>query len=113
MPWHDSRSMKSLRHIHVLCALGVAVTLTACTQFPQLDETTSAQVRAAPYPNLVPAEDLRAGLPEQSIIDETTTGFQLRVAALRARAARLRRTVIDQTSRSRLETKITIDVPQE
>lgn len=111
--WHDCRIMSvhslTCRTFGLLCVAA----LTACTQFPALDENLSAQARAAPYPDLVPVEDLRAQLAAAKITDETTTSLEARVASLRARADRLRRTVIDRTSRSRLEKKITIEVPQE
>lgn len=85
--------------------------LSACSQFPELDEDISREARRAPFPDLVPVEDLRAGLQTARITDETQTTLEARVAALRARAARLKRTVIDRNSRNRLEQRPVIPEP--
>jgi hypothetical protein len=90
----------------------LTLTLSACTQFPDLDQATSDQTRRAPYPELLPVEDLRAQVAAPRVTDQTTQSLEARAAALRARAARLRGTVIDGTSRARLDQKITIEVPQ-
>ncbi len=95
-----------------LTALTLTLALSACTQFPELDQNTSAETRRAPYPDLLPVEDLRARLDAPRVTDQTTLSLEARVARLRARAARLRGTVIDDTSRQRLDRKITIDVPE-
>lgn len=92
--------------------LSIILCLAGCSQFPELDDTISPAARAAAYPDLVPAEDLRAELANAQITDDTTSSLEARVAALQARAARLRGTVIDQASRNRLDKKITINVPQ-
>ncbi|MFN3210140.1 MAG: hypothetical protein ACE369_14270 [Roseovarius sp.] len=99
------------RHLRVT-ALMLTLSLSACTQFPELDRTTSAEARRAAYPDLLPVEDLRARVGAPRTTDQTTGSLEARVAALRARAARLRGAVIDGTSRQRLDQKITIDVPQ-
>lgn len=99
---------RSLRYAALLLTLA----LSACTQFPELKDTTSPEIRRAAYPDLVPAEQLTAQVQSARITDQTTAGLSARVAALRARAARLRGTVIDRTSRNRLAQKITIDIPQ-
>ena len=101
----------SRRYLHTL-ALFLTVTLSACTQFPELDQAVSSETRRAPYPDLLPVEDLRATLAASRVTDQTSLSLEVRVANLRARAARLRGSVIDGTSRRRLGQKITIDVPQ-
>jgi len=104
--------MPTSHHLSRVFALLLTLCLSACSQFPALDENTTAQTRRAPYPDLVPAEDLHAQVAEARVTDQTTLSLEARVAALRARAVRLRGTVIDGTSRRRLDHKITIDVPQ-
>ncbi|MEO1139976.1 MAG: hypothetical protein AAFW87_11020 [Pseudomonadota bacterium] len=103
--------MNALRHPSCIAVLVLLVTLAGCSQFPELDDNLSSEARAARYPDLVPVEDLRAGLTAPRITDETTTTLEGRVAALRARAARLRGTVIDRNSRNRLEQKVTLPDP--
>ncbi|MGK7752022.1 MULTISPECIES: hypothetical protein [unclassified Roseovarius] len=100
------------RLIRRLPALALAFALSACTQFPELDGATSRETRNAPYPALLPVEDLRARVAEPRVTDRTAPSLEARVAALRARAARLRGSVIDGASRARLDRKITIDVSQ-
>lgn len=99
------------RHSRVT-ALLLTLALSACTQFPELDENTTIETRRAAYPDLLPVEDLRTRVGEPRVTDEISLSLETRVARLRARAARLRGSVIDGTSRQRLDQKITIDVPQ-
>ncbi|WP_342078655.1 hypothetical protein [Yoonia sp. SS1-5] len=58
----------------------------ACTNAPVLDDAISDAARAAPYPALKPLPPLLAGKPS-TIADDPLTA---RIAALNARAARLR-----------------------
>lgn len=58
--------------------------LSACAQFPALDDTISDAARNAPYPTLEPLPDAQTGVA----IAEPT--LNARIAALQARAARLR-----------------------
>nr|WP_236544525.1 hypothetical protein [Roseovarius atlanticus] len=110
--WHDRRTMTTPRRFIGPWALTLTLALSACTQFPELDDATSRDTRRAPYPNLLPVEDLRARVAAPRTTEQTTRTLEARVAGLRARAARLRGSVIDGTSRARLDRKITIDVPQ-
>ncbi len=58
--------------------------LAACTPFPELEGTISDAARAAPHPDLTPLPALpRADAAEATVID-------VRIAALRARAAQIR-----------------------
>ena len=59
--------------------------LAACAEFPALNGTISDAARNAPYPTLSPLPDFT---PQQT---STDTQMAARVAALQARAARLRR----------------------
>ncbi len=80
----------------------VLVWLASCAQFPDLDSALSENARTADYPNLVPVEVLQARVTETRISPETASGLQARVAALKARAARLRGSVIDSPTRERM-----------
>jgi len=66
----------------------ILLALAGCTSFPALDGTISDAAREAPYPILTP---LPADLADPTVpeLDLTT-----RIAALQARAARLRQTDI-------------------
>lgn len=69
--------------------------LSACTQFPELDAAQTPGVSTAPYPKLLPLDDLIGGvMPEVSA--ETITRVEGRVGALQARADRLRRAQVAQ-----------------
>ncbi len=63
--------------------------LSACTQFPELD-AARADVADAPYPALVPLDQLLDGPAPRATVAEIAT-VEGRVGALRARAARLER----------------------
>ncbi len=79
------------------------VLLAACTQFPEVDTQTNDIDPRAPYPALVPLEPLLARADEPRITEESTDALAARVAALRARADRLRRTVVDGQTRDRMD----------
>ncbi|MGH1458570.1 MAG: hypothetical protein ACRBBT_06675 [Paracoccaceae bacterium] len=61
----------------------------------------TAAERAAPYPPLVPLAPLLATQPEQ-ITPATEDALLARAAALRARAARLRRSPLGAAERARM-----------
>lgn len=78
--------------------------LAACGDIPQI---TSAQVdaaRAAPYPDLVPLDTLlqNAQTRVPQITSASITSMNSRIASLRARAAGLRRPVIDPATRAEM-----------
>lgn len=85
----------------VLCAgLGL---LPACTQFPALDRTITPALKAADYPDLVPLEPVLASASSTGVAPvQATAAIDARVAALRARAARLRGSVLSGAERQRL-----------
>ncbi|RKF16527.1 hypothetical protein D6850_02965 [Roseovarius spongiae] len=83
--------------------LFLALMLSACTQFPQLDGTVSEEVRRAPYPDLVPLGTLDMRATTGRLTPETGARIEARIARLRARAARLRGTVIDAPARRRMK----------
>jgi len=91
---------------HRLACLFAAAAVGACGQLPELGTTISDSAARAPYPQLVPVEQLRAGAAEESITPETAEEVEARADGLRHRAAGLRGAVLDSASRSRLEQKV-------
>lgn len=83
-----------------ICVFGAA--LTACSTFPELDASVSDEVRDAPYPDLVPMASLENRTAEARITDQTLPSVTARIDGLKARAARLRGTVIDAPTRRRM-----------
>ena len=77
--------------------------LTACTQFPELDSRADTLDPRAPYPALVPVEPLLAQAGPARIDDGDQAALAARIAGLRARASRLRATVLDSDTRSRMQ----------
>lgn len=79
--------------------------LAACTQFPELDRTQTPELKAAPYPDLIPLEPLlaRARMPGADPA-RTEASLDSRLAGLRARADRMRGTVLTPAEKRRLQT---------
>ncbi|UWR27451.1 hypothetical protein K3757_05805 [Sulfitobacter sp. S223] len=85
----------------VLCA-GLSL-LGACTQFPALDRTITPALEAADYPTLVPMGPVLASAEATGVEPvQATATMNARVAALKARAARLRGSVLSGAERQRL-----------
>ncbi len=83
--------------------------LSACTAFPVLDNRISAAAAAAPYPDLVPLGPLLARATASDPITAVNLAeIDARVAALNARAARLRQPVINSASRARMRTGVAV-----
>jgi len=77
------------------CAALALICLTACTDFPVLDDTLSDADRAAPFPELTNIAPLLAQAnrgTQASAQDDAN--MRARINALQARAARLRRLTI-------------------
>lgn len=86
-------------HIALLVTAGLA----ACTQFPDLDRTISPEVASADYPALVPLEPLlAAAIVGRVDAGQTQAELEARVARLRARATRLRGSVLTGREKQRL-----------
>ncbi len=100
-----SRSM--LKLFAVLIAAGTV----GCTQFPELEDRFADTSRRAAYPDLVPAETLRADLVQERIALKDRQRVDARIGKLRGRAAALRGTVIDSASRARLSQPVTLPDP--
>lgn len=86
-----------------LATLLLALLLSACTQFPVLDDRLSDAARAADYPDLLPLAPLIAArsIPAERG-PEITASLEGRVSALNARASRLRGAVLSPADRARL-----------
>ncbi|WP_189369723.1 hypothetical protein [Tateyamaria omphalii] len=86
----------------------ICLTLTACTQFPELDNTISPEVGASEFPALVPLEPLLAGsAPVVSDPVQTSDALAARVAALRARARALQQqSIVDPATRARMRARL-------
>lgn len=82
----------------------LALALTACTQFPQLDGVVGPEVVDAKFPSLIPIDPI-VNAPEGQGADRAIIQDNLlaRLAALNARGAALRGAVIDNRTRRRLE----------
>lgn len=78
--------------------------LAGCTQFPELDQTQTAELEAADYPDLVPIEPIlaRVDAPGPDPAAEEAS-LESRLARLRSRADRLRGTVLTGKEKRRLE----------
>ena len=87
-----------------LSALAMILTLSACTQFPELDNAVSTSAQDAEFPDLVPVHGLLTQAePQNGTPEDTINTLNARVAALRNRANRLRGTVVDPTTRRRMK----------
>jgi hypothetical protein len=83
-------------------SLSLLTLLTACAQFPALDQIANQADHNAPYPALIPlapliaqANGLRGTAPDISVDG--------RIATLNARAAALRGGIIDPATRARMQ----------
>ncbi len=74
--------------------------LMACAQFPQLDARVDAAEQSAPPPPLLTADQLVSHTPQTTVAPPSAAPGRL--AALRARAGRLRGPVIDPATRARM-----------
>ena len=89
-----------LRYAFLMCAVCL---ISACTQFPELDETVTPELEAADYPALIPLDPILIrthSAPRTNT--QTEAVLEARVANLRARAARLRGSVLTGRERQRL-----------
>lgn len=88
-------------------ALAMILTLAACTQFPELDSAVTHSGQNAKYPDLVPVDRLlNAATPRNGTPEQTVDTLNARVNALRNRANRLRGTVVDAPTRTRMRNGI-------
>lgn len=86
-----------------LLSLPLIAALAACAQFPELDRTITPELQAADFPALVPIGPLIAGAQTDGVdAGQANAQIDARVAALRARAARMRGSVLTGRERQRL-----------
>lgn len=90
-----------------LIALFCAASLSACAEFPELDAQITSEMRRADYPSLISTQSLQ-GPPAPLITPQSQGALSARVAALKARAARLRGSVVSPATKRRLRAPITI-----
>ena len=74
-----------------------------CTQFPELDRTLTPALEAQDYPALVPLAPVLASAQTTTVEPaQTSAALDARISALKARAARLRGSVLSGAERQRL-----------
>ncbi|MDK3019482.1 hypothetical protein [Pseudodonghicola flavimaris] len=72
------------------------LTATACTPVPELEDRITGDLRATPYPALVPLDQaLAQQAPAPQAAEDLETQMRARQARLDARAARLRNRPVD------------------
>ena len=93
-----------MKSASLLAALAVPLLLTAaCTQFPALDRTLTPTLAAQPFPDLIPiGKGLSAAQTSGTDPARTDAALDTRITALKARAARLRGSVLSGAERQRL-----------
>lgn len=80
----------------LIALLTALTTAPGCTPVPELDDTVTADLRAAPYPALIPLEPaLAQNAPEPQKAETLEQQMQARQAALNARAQRLRTRAVE------------------
>ncbi|MEI4231602.1 hypothetical protein [Roseovarius sp. D22-M7] len=89
----------------VLIVLAIA-SLAGCTDVPPRRADLSAGDRDAPYPALIPAHRITGRVPPPPSEARTAEDLDARADRLRARAARLKGPVIDDTTRDRMRSGI-------
>lgn len=94
-----------MKRAHLPMALLASLALTgACTQFPALDRTLTSELENADYATLVPLGPVLAAAHTTTVEPmQATAAIDSRVAALKARAARLRGSVLSGAERQRLK----------
>ena len=81
-----------------------------CTDVPELGGRVAPDLRAAPFPKLLPLEKVLAQKPPaQQQSEEIQSDLAARVARLQARANALRGSVVDEPTRRRLSNGVNSD----
>lgn len=89
-------------HVMGIRRLLVCCLLAGCAQFPALEDVEGPGVADADYPRLLSVSELRS-TPASTATIELQSSVLDRIAALRARAARLQRSpVVDRPTRARM-----------
>ncbi|MEM9436029.1 MAG: hypothetical protein AAGA15_03230 [Pseudomonadota bacterium] len=84
----------------MLRVLPFCVLLTACAEFPELEDTETPAIQEAPYLDFLLAEDVAALSGISNV--EATDPLAERLERLRARANRLRGPIFSSGDQSRL-----------
>lgn len=85
----------------------LCLSISACSQFPELDHTQSPATEAAAYPDLIPIEPILAGIEQPgNDVQEAEDATNPRLSRLRARAANMRGAVLSDSEKRRLETEV-------
>ncbi len=79
-----------------------AASLCGCVQVPELDLAISDSAKAAPYPELIPVEDIRAGIPKPRISGQTQPALESRTDGLRRKVDSRQSPVIDPKTKDRM-----------
>ncbi|KGM89038.1 hypothetical protein rosmuc_01006 [Roseovarius mucosus DSM 17069] len=80
--------------------------VAGCSDILPLDRTVDKRTRDASYPDLIPTEDIRAQATTPQITPDTADTLDQRSAGLRARAARLKRGVVDPGTQERMQSGV-------
>lgn len=79
----------------------------ACTRVPELESKVTPQMRAAPFPELIPLEErLGPALDPSREAQDLNEQLNARSQALQNRARQLQAPIVDEAARKRLETEI-------
>lgn len=83
-----------------LCLM--CLVLASCTQFPDLDNTLTAEEEAQDYPTLLPLSQITSAANSITITEATTQAVQSKLDTLKAKAEVLRNPVLSRAERRRL-----------
>lgn len=84
-----------------------ALLVSACARFPELDATVNTSAENADFPALIPIDDILAQPNNAAASGENPSAdIAARVARLRARAARLRGSIVDPATRTRMQSGV-------
>lgn len=101
-------NVRAMRHFIIIATTA----LWGCSDFPDLSARIDAQARAADYPALLPLDPLLAradALETQgAITPASVAAFDNQIAALRAKASRLRGPVIEPAVRARMRRGVAV-----
>lgn len=92
-----------------LFSLCVALGAAGCSDFPDLEDSDTRAARAADFPDLATIESLTDSGTPSRIDPKTQAVFEARIASLRARASRLKRSVMDPNARNRLSQRPVVE----
>ena len=92
-----------MSHPTMLRSLPLLFLLASCAQFPDLDDALPEHLQDADFPRLIPlsGEELDPARSQEERAD-TVDALNARIAALNARANRLRRPVLAQSTHQRM-----------